>query len=226
TGKEAVKKHSLDTLLLDDGFQYRRLKRDLDIVCIDALNPFGNGWVIPTGSMREGFESLKRADVFVLTRVDLVKYQAALENLKLKLKSINQGALIVKSVHEATHVYKLLNEQLVDMEFLKKKKIVLLSAIGNPMAFEKTVLNLGLEVKIHFVFRDHHEYTKQDIERIVSFCSKNKIEKIITTEKDAIKLRDVVCDLQDTDVLVLSIKLKVIENEQAFYNRLFGSRSS
>ena len=70
-GLEAIEKNLSDTILLDDGFQHRRLKRDLDIVCIDSVRPFGNGWLIPAGSLREGIGGLKRADIFLIKKADL-----------------------------------------------------------------------------------------------------------------------------------------------------------
>lgn len=218
---EAIRKYSIDTVLLDDGFQYRRLKRDLDILCIDATNPFANGWVMPSGSMREGFSALKRADIFLITRVDLVEDRANLQNLETKLKRINANALIVKSIHRAQHFYRLSDSKIVDIGQVKGKNITLVSAIGNPDSFEKIVLKLGLKFKKHFIFRDHHWYRKKDLEDIENFCRKNEIDTIIITEKDAIKLQAGDCHLSAVKLLVLSIKLEIIENEQGFFNRLF-----
>ena len=208
---------------MDDGFQYRRLKRDLDIVCIDTTNPFGNGSVIPVGSLRETLGNLKRADIFVLTKVDLVKDKGILENLEKKLKEINQKAIIVKSIHKVQNLYKLSDNKRIDSNELKNKSIILVSAIGNPNSFEKTVLNLGLNIKRHFTFRDHYWYKEKDLKKINSYCKENDINVVITTEKDAVRLRSL---SNIAKFYVLSIKLKVIENEKAFYNRLFRSYSS
>ncbi|MBU1006112.1 MAG: tetraacyldisaccharide 4'-kinase, partial [Candidatus Omnitrophica bacterium] len=130
TGRDALNRYSLDTILLDDAFQHRRVKRDLDIVCIDATDPFGNRMVIPAGSMREGIGGLKRADIFLLTKVDLVKDPIAVKKLEIKLKDINPCVLIVKSVHKPKSCYKLSDGQLIDMGMLRDKGIALVSAIG------------------------------------------------------------------------------------------------
>ncbi|MBU4311625.1 MAG: tetraacyldisaccharide 4'-kinase [Candidatus Omnitrophica bacterium] len=217
TGKAAIARHGADTILLDDGFQHRRLKRDLDIVCIDATAPFGNGCVMPAGSMREGLGSLKRSGVFLLTKVDLAQDTVRLEE---KLKKINPNALIVKSIHAPGYFYKLSNEQLVDIEGLKGKNIALVSAIGNPSSFEKTISNLGLGFKKHFIFRDHHFYAKRDLESIEDYCKENNIVTIITTEKDAVKLKAISYQLSAISFLVLHIELKIIDNEQRLYSRL------
>lgn len=235
-GREAIAMHSVDTLLLDDGFQHRRIKRDLDIVCIDATDPFGNGWLIPAGSMREGLTSLKRADIFLITKADLVQDQKALEALEKRLKKINPEAIIVKSIHRPELFYKLSNEQLVDIESLKHKDIALVSAIGNPSAFEKTILNLGLKFKKHFIFRDHHWYRNKDLEKINGYCSRNGIDSVITTEKDAVRLRITPVrrnlgeggtgESRTTNIFVLRIKLEITENEQGFHKRLFRIHNS
>ncbi len=219
TGQKAIGRHRADSILLDDGFQHRRIKRDLDIVCIDATNPFGNRLVIPAGSMREGLGGLKRADVFLLTKVDLLKDQGVVEKLEKKLKRVNPDALIVRSIHKPGYFYKLSNEQLLDFEILKDKKIALVSAIGNPRSFEKTVLKLGLKFKKHFIFRDHYRYKDKDLKKIKDYCDRNNIDRVLTTEKDAVKLRS-------SNFLALHIELEIIENEQAFYDRLFGIYNS
>ena len=223
--KDAITRYSVKTLLLDDGFQHRRLKRDLDIVCIDAVNPFGNGWVIPAGILREGLNSLKRANLFLITKIDLVTDKRILETLEKKLKKINSEAVIIKSIHQAQYFYKLSDKSRVDLNELKNKDIVLVSAIGSPCSFEKTVLNLGLKVKRHFMFRDHYWYKEKDLKKIGAYCRKNGIEIVATTEKDAVRLRSAQHVPQNTKFFVLSIKLKVIENEKDFYSRLFGSHS-
>ena len=217
-GREAIARYSADTLVLDDGFQYRRLDRDLDIVCIDAANPFGNGCVIPAGSLREGLSALNRADVFLITRADLA---VDLDRLEQTLSRINPDALIVKSIHSPQNFYKLSNSQLVDPASLNDKKIALVSAIGSPLSFEKTVLKLGLRFEKHFMFRDHHWYRRGDVEKIKRYCLKNNIDTLITTEKDAVRFKALSYQPSVVSFLVMSIKLEIIDNEQEFYNRLF-----
>ena len=220
-GREAIIQHSVDTLLLDDGFQYRRLERDLDIVCIDSTNPFGNGFLIPAGIMREGLNSIKKADIFLITKVDLISGQGSLQNLEARLKEINPGALIVKAIHKVGHIYKLSDGQLVDIGHLKDKNLGLVSAIGNPRSFEKTVSMLGLRFGKHFMFRDHYWYTEKDLKRIKDYCATHEIDTILTTEKDAVRLQGSKDRIPQIGILVVTIKLQVIENEQSFHDRLF-----
>jgi len=251
-GLEAIEKNLSDTVLLDDGFQHRRLKRDLDIVCIDSVRPFGNGWLIPAGSLREGIGGLKRADIFLITKADLAASKDNLEKLGNKLRSINPRAVIAKAIHRPLYFYRLINEEKVTIGELQNRKLVLVSAIGSPECFEKTILRLGLKINRHFIFRDHHRYTKNDLTHVEDYCEKNKPVTIVTTEKDAVKLKKLSFDFARTgfldsvfvarsrgrsknikssntiriEYLVLKVRLEIIENEDGFYNRLFGIYSS
>lgn len=189
TSIKAVEDNFSDTVILDDGFQHRRLIRDLDIVCIDAAKPFGNGWLIPAGTLREGLGSLKRADIFLITKADLISDKDKLKKLERKLKSINPEAVIAKAIHRPLYFCRILSNEKVNVGELQDKEIVLVSAIGSPECFEKTALRLGLEINKHFIFRDHHLYTKDDIAMVGEYCRKNNLDTIITTEKDAVKLK-------------------------------------
>jgi tetraacyldisaccharide 4'-kinase len=232
-GMEAIEKHLSDTILLDDGFQYTRLRRDMDIVCVDASRPFGNGWVIPTGSLREGLYALKRADIFLITKADLVSDKDKLEKLEKKLIAINPKAVIAKAIHRPLHFYKIPNEEKVNISELQNGELALVSAIGSPECFEKTIQRLGLKINKHFIFRDHHAYTKEDIANIEDYFVKNKLDRVVTTEKDAVKLQGLegighrAEGLgQKVKYLVLKVRLEIIENEQGFYSRLFGIYNS
>lgn len=232
-GLEAIESNLSDTILLDDGFQYVRLRRDLDIVCVGAVKPFGNGWVIPAGTLREGLSSLKRADIFLITKADLVSSKDKLEKLERKLRSINPGAIIAKAIHRPLYFYRLSNEEKVNIGELQNKEFALVSAIGSPECFEKTVLRLGLKINKHFVFRDHHMYKKEDLDRINDYCRKNNIDTVISTEKDVVKLQRVEgikhrteSGEQRVEYLVLKVRLEIIENEDGFCDRLFGIYSS
>jgi tetraacyldisaccharide 4'-kinase len=225
-GKEAIKNHLSDTILLDDGYQYRRLSRDLDIVCVDASRPFGNGWVIPAGSLREGLYGLKRADIFLITKADLVSGKDNLEKLEKKLKAINSKAVIARAIHRPLHFYKIANDEKVNMQELKGGEVGLISAIGSPECFEKTILRLGLSINKHFIFRDHHAYTKEDVLNIDDYCKKNQINNIVTTEKDAVKLKSLQLPAISFQLLVLKVRLEIIENENGFSDRLLGIYNS
>lgn len=225
-GMEAIEKHLSDTILLDDGFQYARLRRDLDIVCIDASKPFGNGWVIPAGSLREGLYALKRAGIFLITKSDLVPDKNKLKKLEKKLTAMNPGALIAKAIHRPLYFYRIPDGEKININESRNKELVLVSAIGSPECFEKTILRLGLKINKHFIYRDHHGYTEKDISDVEDYCDKNKLDIVVTTEKDAVKLKSFQLSALSFQLLVLKVRLEIIENEDGFYNRLFGIYNS
>lgn len=212
-GKFAIDKFKTEILILDDGFQRRlSLYRDIDIVVIDATNPFGNGHLIPAGILREDVKSLKDADIFFLTKVDGVENVKDLIN---QLKKINEKALIVESVYEPVELYYLFNwEEKYGTNEFKGKKILSLSGIGNPVYFERTVFKLSPKEIYPLRFLDHHNYTKEDI-LLINKKSSN-FDYIITTEKDSVKLFNLLEDNLSKKILVLKIKIKIVKGEKEF----------
>ena len=217
--QEALKKQPIDLFVMDDGFQHLPLARDLDIAVIDTLNPFGNGWLIPRGILREPVGALRRADIFVLTRVDL-----GLENLKRvqeELHSVNPATPIVESIHQPVALVGLRSEAQRDLNFIKGKTIASLNAIGNPDAFHNTLKALGARIQKDFSFIDHHVYTVDDIKRINRTCLEQKIDTLVTTEKDAVKLRKLIDAFEpELNILSLKIKIKFTAGEKEFFDRI------
>jgi len=213
----AMRDYRLDTLILDDGLQQWKIFKDLEIVTIDAQNPFGNFRLLPAGFLREPLSALKRADIFVLTQVCSGQ---KLDGLTAKLKRINSRALIVESTHQPKGVSWLDQaDKLLDPGFLRGKPVAIFSGIGNPEGFGKCVGDLGIKVVKDFRFPDHHDYTQADVLRMISQAKENNLEAIITTPKDAIKIRGL--GVKDRAILVLEIKLNITKNEEEFNRRLF-----
>jgi tetraacyldisaccharide 4'-kinase len=212
----AIRDYTCDTLILDDGLQQWKIFKDLEIVTIDAGNPFGNYRMLPAGFLREPLSALKRADIFVLTQICSGQ---DLDGLTAKLKRINSRALIVESRHEPQGVSRLDQaDELLNPNFLKGKPVAIFSGIGNPDGFENCVCGLGIKVAKSFRFVDHHDYTQEDILCIVREAKENNLEAIITTQKDAVKIREL--EIKGTAILVLEIKLSITKNEAEFDRRL------
>jgi tetraacyldisaccharide 4'-kinase len=218
----ALEKFNPDTIILDDGFQHWKIFRDLDIVVIDAMNPFGSSFLIPRGILREPLSSLKRADVFLLTHADLAGKDLAL--LKQRLKAINPRAETFESIHSFVGFYNILDRQknITDGVLLKSRRLGLVTSIGNPVSFEKALLNLGLDISLKFIFLDHHEFSQGDFDRIISSCLKENVSALITTQKDAIRLREYCSGRGAIEVFVLKVEIKIRQNEDAFFSRLFS----
>jgi len=218
-GIQAIKDFSVDTLILDDGFQHWRLKRDLEIVAIDCTNPFDSGFLIPRGILREPLSGLKRAEIFFLTKTDLEA--DSISEIINRLKAVNPTALIVESMHRPVGFYSLLQrEEIIPPDKLKGKRIALACSIGNPQAFEKTIRSLGLIPELKFFFMDHHHYQPQDIDKIIDGCRQANLNTLITTQKDAVRLKDYSEKLSSLQVLVLQIEISITRGRDDFFNRL------
>lgn len=216
SGQTVIRDYASDTLILDDGLQQWKIFKDLEIVTIDAENPFGNYRLLPAGFLREPLSALKRADIFVLTQVCSGQN---LGDLTAKLRRINSHALIVESRHEPKGVSRIDQaDELLDPGFLRGKPVAIFSGIGNPEGFENCICGLGIKVAKYFRFADHHDYTQADILRIIREAKENNLEAIITTQKDAVKIMEL--EIKGTGILVLKIKLNIIKNEAEFNRRL------
>lgn len=208
----------MDTLILDDGFQHRRLKRDLDIVLVDSENPFGNGRLFPRGILREPIKNLKRADVIVLTKTDKGKQNIGI--IEEKLKRIASGKPILKAVHEPKALFNIRDGNIETPDFIKNKTVCALSAICDPSYFRHTVQKIGALIGLEFTFSDHYAYKARDLNRIFKECKSKNISIIVTTEKDAVKLKNLPPIEKDPQILALSVELKVIQGKEELDVRL------
>ena len=214
--EKAQTEHSADTIILDDGFQHWKLARDLNIVSIDSLNPFGNGYLLPRGILREPISALKRAEIIVITGSG--QSEDIAKDLDSRIKDINPEALIVQAQRTPIYLTGLQDEERLGLELINDKPISLFCGIGNPDNFKKTLTSLGARLEAEFVFGDHHLYTPADLEQIITLSQEKGIEKIITTQKDAVRLNG----LEDNNnILVLHIEMRIkLEQQKEFEHRL------
>jgi tetraacyldisaccharide 4'-kinase len=183
--KVAQEELDMQVLIMDDGFQHRRLHRDLEIVLLDATQPFGLGYMLPRGMLRESIRSLRRADVVVLTRSDLVTRQQVADT-RLTVQRFAPRATWVEANHQATTLINA-SGTLKPTESLVGKKVLAFCGIGNPEAFFETARKCGAEVVNSIAFPDHHAYVSADIERILA-TSPTRPELFLCTGKDLAKL--------------------------------------
>jgi len=219
SGKEAIDKYGVDTLILDDGFQYKKLKKDFNILLLDSGRPFGNNHFLPRGILRERISNLKGADVVVFTKTSAEP--ATFDGAKAMLKKISGNAEIFFTFHKPLGLYDILSNKEFPPDCLKGEKIVSLSSIGDPQYFNRLLEDLGARRILEFSFLDHHNYTKREINKIIALCARNNLNTIVTTEKDAVKLTPL---FKDEAVRVLSLKIKVEfrGDEDYFADRLLG----
>jgi tetraacyldisaccharide 4'-kinase len=184
----ASDEHCAQLLLLDDGFQHRRLERDLDIVLVDALNPFGYGYLLPRGLLREPLSGLKRADVIVLTRTDQCSDGVAEQTID-RIGSIRGSD---EHVEVAFTPDRLVNSagETAEFESIHPEKIAAFCGIGNPDGFARTIADCGLRIADTLQkFPDHYHYTVNDLTAIGKQAKEKSVTAILTTRKDLVKIK-------------------------------------
>ena len=216
----AISKFQANTIILDDAFQHWRIKRDLDIVVINGANPFGNKKLIPRGILRENLDSLKRAGVILLNKVD---YACNVEDTAGVLRRINPKALIIKSVYKQIGFNSLFNaEKQYSLDFIRDKRICVVCGIGDPDYFEKKLKDLAAKIMLAYQFEDHYQFKEKDLVDIMAECNKEDIDKIIITQKDAAKLVSFNPELfkDGPEVLILRIAMEIAEGKDELFKRL------
>lgn len=222
----ALEEFESQAILLDDGFQHRRIARDLDIVLIDATAPFGYGHLFPRGTLREPFASIRRADVVCLTRSDLVDAEtrarvqrrvARFAPEAIWCEAVTQPARLIEAIEHAD-AYSNAIREVGDAADLKGRRCVAFSAIGNPAAFQRTLDTLGAEVVETVEFPDHHRFTRDDIEQLAAACRRVSAELLVCTHKDLVKVG--VPHIEGTPVYAVTIEMAFTVGEDSLRRRL------
>jgi tetraacyldisaccharide 4'-kinase len=187
----ARERFGITSFVLDDGFQHRRAKRDLDIVCIDATDPFGGGEVLPAGTLREPLRNLARADAVVVTRSDLV---SSVDGIAAMVRRANSHAHVFTAANKVSHITDL-------VDFLGGKRTpyaretsqpikngFLFCGLGNPESLRTQLKGENFDLSGFRDFPDHHVYSQNDIEALETEAKKIGASSLLTTGKDAVKL--------------------------------------
>ncbi|MDR2880263.1 MAG: tetraacyldisaccharide 4'-kinase [Fusobacteriales bacterium] len=192
-------KYNVDVIILDDGYQHRKLFRDKNILLIDATNPFGGNHLLPKGRLRESLAGIKRADEIIITKVNYTGMQAAESTLK-KLEKYNKPLFLAR--HKEDYFY---NQKLEKFDFsiIKDKKVLLFSSVANPENFKKSILKLGADKSDEIKFSDHHVYSDVEIDEIIREAK--DYDFVITTEKDIVKINKNIENL-----LILKISFNIL----------------
>lgn len=209
----------VDVFICDDAFQHWPLGRDLDIVAVDAVNPFGNGFLLPAGILREGLSSLKRAHVIVLTKTD---HASNVQALCQRIKKINPRALIVESCHKSGDTMDVFGTEPMPIDFLKDKRAAGFCAIGDPFSFETQLKNSGARIVKVFTYSDHHVYKQRDIQRMVEFCRAQNIQVLVTTHKDAVKLNLFKNLFKGIRLVYIPIQLEITKGSDEFLQKVMS----
>ena len=199
-------------LILDDGFQHRRIKRDLDIVILNSENPFSNEEVFPRGMLREPIKSMDRADMVILSKVDRLNEEKISELCKEVKDRFNKDIF-------ATFKYRM--EKVIDFDgkvvskdvFLGKKS-VLVSGIGDPNYFHHIARIIGIQIIDTYVYSDHYPYTQDDIDFLNDECEKKGADVIFMTEKDFIKIQSFKLTQIKDKIRIMCVEVEIEKNEE------------
>lgn len=203
--KMAIEEFESQLILLDDGFQHRRLARDLDIVLLDALEPFGFGHVFPRGTLREPLGGLSRADIVVLSRADLVDTgeRAA---IAVQARGDARRATWIEAEHRPLGLVAADGRQEA-IEAIADRRVAAFCGIGNPAGFRRTLARVGAEVVDLREFADHHAYTRDDVAGLAAWSAALDVAALVCTAKDLVKLR--LNDIGGRPLWALAIGLEI-----------------
>jgi len=210
SGRYAIQKFGCDTLLLDDGFQYWKLRgRRQDVVLVDRQQPFGNERLLPRGTLREPPSQLGRATVIFITKSD-----GQTEELRRRITDLNPGAGIIECIHHPLYLEDVFTGQRVEIDFIKGRKVASLSGIAQPESFEQNLINLHADLVYAKRFADHHRFTQQEIINVINRSKKRQAETIITTQKDAVRFPKL--DRRDLPIYFMRVEIKILSGAADF----------
>ena len=222
SGQYAVEQFQVDVVILDDGYQHLQLARDVNIVLIDALNIFGNNYLLPRGTLREPLRNLDRADAVLLTKVDQSNDEA-LTTIRSTLARYNDKAVIVESVHrpqgfsEVANWYKNAATAIQPSDTLRAVKILAFSGIGNPSSFEQTLHDLNTDIVTAVRYPDHYSYAMSEMQRLMQQAIDVGAQALVTTEKDAVKIpAEFIHSQRPLPVYVLTIEVELTDSGGEF----------
>jgi tetraacyldisaccharide 4'-kinase len=209
TGRTAIERYGADVLILDDAFQHRALFRDLDIVLLDSAHPLGNGFLLPRGPLREPQEALRRAHLLI--RTGGPESEHSLPGLP-SLPSF-------RGVHRPQELVEATTGRALSLAELRGKKVCAFAGIGNPEAFRRSLAALETEIVSFRAFPDHHPYGSSDLEALRRLAGESPAERIVTTEKDGIRLADFPDFLKEVSFLRIGMEVTPAD---AFAELLFS----
>lgn len=209
-GRYAIEKFGCDTLLLDDGFQYWKLRgRRQDIVLVDCQQPFGNERLLPRGTLREPPSHLARASTIFITKSD-----GKTAELRKRIAELNSTAGIIECVHHPLYLEDVFTGQRHDLGLIKGRKVASLSGIAQPESFEHNLVSSGSELVYSKRFADHHRFTQQEVLNAINRSKKRQAEMIITTQKDAVRFPKI--DRRDLPILFMRVEIKIVAGADDF----------
>jgi len=220
-GQYAVEHFGADTLLLDDGFQYIRMRRTIEVALIDRQAPFGNEYPLPRGTLREPPGNLRRATHIFITKCT----GADNADLIARIRQYNRTADIIECSHRPKHLRNFVTGETLPLEFLEGLQIGSICGIAMPESFEQALTKLGARVELSKIYTDHHRYNAREIETFIRRCARRGVSAILTTEKDAVRIPRILNP--EVPIYYLRVEIEILagqESWQRFVERLTTKR--
>jgi tetraacyldisaccharide 4'-kinase len=214
--RAAIEYHGCDVILLDDGFQHRRLSRDSNIVLLDALEPFGFDHVFPRGTLREPVVGLARADVVCLGRADAVGAPER-ASIRDRVARIAPHAAWCEMKHAPSGLINSARKS-QSLDVLKGRRVAAFCGIGNPAGFRHTLTTVGCTIVAWREFPDHHSYGESDIAELGGMAEHERADIVVCTHKDLVKIERE--ELAGHPLWAVNIEIAFSEGEQALIQAL------
>ena len=208
-GRYAVNRLGCDTLILDDGFQYQKLKHSIEVVLVDSTNPFGNGNLLPRGILREPVRNLRRADIVFLT-----KCRGDVSAVKEEIRRYNTTAEIVECNHTPKVLKDVWSREEFPLDWLRGKTVCTLSGIASPKGFENSLRHLGAKVVWCERYADHHRYDASEVLYALNRTADMGADALVTTEKDAVRFPRL--ETAPVKCLYLRIAIEILAGGESF----------
>jgi len=212
SGRFAIDKWNVDTLLLDDGLQYLHLKHRLDMVLVDRQAPFGNEFLLPRGTLREAPRNLRRASYIFITKNTGESNKTLIE----RIRRYNRTAEIIECAHKPLYLQNVFTGEQLPLERLRDAFIGSICGIAAPESFEGALKKLGAHVDLAKRYIDHHYYTEAELTTFINRCIRRDLAMIVTTEKDAVRMPR----LPETDMKVpicfLRVEIEILSGHESW----------
>lgn len=209
--RAAIDQFDCQLIVLDDAFQHRRIHRDLEIVMLDALEPFGFGHVFPRGTLREPVGGLRRADVVALSRAEMLQ-PGQRERVLQQVRRYAPDAVWA----EVTHVPQVLlcyDGRQQAIESLQGRPVAAFCGVGNPAGFQHTLQQCGYQVVAFREFADHHRYTRADVRSLIDWTDRLDVAAVLCTHKDLVKLSGDQIGSRDIRALTIGVEFLAGQSE-------------
>lgn len=209
SGQYAVENFDADTLILDDGYQYIRMNHRIEVALIDRQAPFGNEFLLPRGTLREPPINLERATHVFLTKCDGSDHAALLD----RIRTLNRTAEVIECRHSPVTLRNFSTGRTVPIESLKGMRVGSLCGIAVPESFRSALETLGARVELAKSFTDHHRFSRREVESFLRRCAKRRLDAVVTTEKDAVRIPRI--PEPDVPFFYLRVQIEILNGHDA-----------